>query len=107
MSDKNHALDITIMGRTYKVACAEEEREPLLQAVAYLDQKMNEIKGSGRVGNSERIAVMAALNIAHELLTTHGPQTSVNGFDFEGVQRRMASMQAALDQVLAPQEKLF
>ncbi len=62
------ALDIAIMGRTYKVSCHEEERESLLEAVAYLDQKMGEIKSSGRVGNAERIAVMAALNIAHELL---------------------------------------
>ena len=64
---------------------------------------MNEIKAGGRVGTAERIAVMAALNIAHELLTTQGPQTSVNGFDFNGVQRRMAVMQATLEQVLAPQ----
>ena len=62
------ALDIAIMGRTYKVSCQEEERESLLEAVAYLDRKMGEIKSGGRVGNAERIAVMAALNIAHELL---------------------------------------
>ena len=107
MSDKSTALDISIMGRTYKVTCAEDERESLLQAVTYLDQKMNEIKASGRVNSAERIAVMAALNIAHELLTAHGPQTSVNGFDLEGAKRRIAFMQATLDEVLAPQEKLF
>ncbi len=107
MSDKSGALDITIMGRTYKVTCADDERESLLQAVAYLDQKMNEIKAGGRVGTAERIAVMAALNIAHELLAAQGSQTSVNGFDFTGVKRRMAVMQATLEQVLAPQEKLF
>lgn len=107
MSDKTGALDITIMGRTYKVTCADDERESLLQAVTYLDQKMNEIKASGRVGTMERIAVMAALNIAHELLTAQGPQTSVNGFDIEGTKRRMALMQATLEQALAPQEKLF
>ena len=107
MSDKSGALDITIMGRTYKVTCADEERESLLRAVHYLDQKMNEIKASGRIGNTERIAVMAALNIAHELLSEHGPQTTVNGFDMHEAKRRMAAMQATLDQVLAPQEKLF
>lgn len=107
MNDKTTALDITIMGRTYKVMCADEERDSLLEAVAYLDQKMNEIKASGRVASTERIAVMAALNIAHELLTAHGPQTSVNGFDLEGAKRRIAFMQATLDEVLAPQENLF
>lgn len=107
MNDKTTALDISIMGRTYKVTCADEERESLLQAVTYLDQKMNEIKASGRVGSAERIAVMAALNIAHELLTAHGPQTSVNGFDMQEAKRRIAFMQATLDEVLAPQENLF
>jgi cell division protein ZapA len=105
------ALDIAIMGRTYKVSCQEEERESLLEAVAYLDRKMSEIKSSGRVGNAERIAVMAALNIAHELLEARAlataPQIGPNGFDMSEVKRRMASMQAALDQALAPQEKLL
>lgn len=107
MNDKTRALDITIMGRSYKVTCSEEEREPLLRAVAYLDQKMNEIKDSGRVGSVERVAVMAALNIAHELLTVKNPSAPVDGFDTEALKRRMASMQASLDAVLAPQEKLF
>ena len=46
MSSKpgDKSLDIAIMGRTYKVNCADEERESLLQAAAYLDQKMNEIR---------------------------------------------------------------
>jgi cell division protein ZapA len=105
------ALDIAIMGRTYKVTCQEEERESLLEAVAYLDQKMSEIKSSGRVGNAERIAVMAALNIAHELLEARAQKNSTragpDGFDLNEVKRRMASMQAALDQALAPQEKLL
>jgi cell division protein ZapA len=105
------ALDIAIMGRTYKVTCQEEERESLLEAVAYLDQKMSEIKSSGRVGNAERIAVMAALNIAHELLEArarkNSPHAGPGGFDMAEVKRRMASMQAALDQALAPQEKLL
>ena len=105
------ALDIAIMGRTYKVSCQDDERESLLEAVAYLDQKMGEIKSSGRVGNAERIAVMAALNIAHELLEArargNAPQPGPDGFDMSEVKRRMVSMQAALDQALAPQEKLL
>ena len=110
MTDKNKALDVLIMGRTYKVTCADEEREALLRAVAYLDQKMGEIKSSGRVGGAERIAVMAALNIAHELLEARGPRTSSassDGFDMAEVKRRMAVMQATLEQALAPQEKLL
>ena len=112
MTEKNKALDISIMGRTYKVTCPDEEREALLQAVSYLDQKMNEIKASGRIGNAERIAVMAALNIAHELLEMRAPRASstpasADGFDSNDARRRIAVMQAMLEQVLAPQERLL
>ncbi len=63
------AMMSTIMGREFRVTCPDEEREELLQAVAYLDKKMREIRDSGKVVGSERIAIMAALNITHELLT--------------------------------------
>ena len=99
MNQKSKSLDVTIMGRTYKVACSEEERNALLSAVAYLDRKMGEIKSAGRVASAERIAVMAALNITHELLSS---RNNASGFDIEGLRRRMAAMEATLDQALAP-----
>jgi cell division protein ZapA len=105
MSAKPKTLDVTIMGRAYKVACPENEREALLAAVGYLDRKMTEIKNTGKVGSAERIAVMAALNIAHELLTARNDGSG--GFDMEGFRRRMAAMEATLDQALAPQERLI
>ena len=96
-------LDITILGRTYKVACEEGERDGLLRTAAYLDAKMGEIRKAGKVSGTERIAVMAALNIAHELLTTK----SAGGFDIGEAKRRIAAVEAKLDSVLAKQEKLF
>ena len=95
------------MGRNYKVACAEHEREGLLAAVSFLDDKMNEIKAAGKVVSAERIAVMAALNMAHELLTERSGQATGTGFDMEALKRRMSSMQAMLDEVLVPQERLL
>ena len=96
-------IDITVLGRTYKVACEEPEREALLRTAAYLDAKMNEIRNAGKVSGTERIAVMAALNIAHELLTTK----LGGGFDIGEAKRRIAAVEAKLDSVLAKQEKLF
>jgi cell division protein ZapA len=96
-------LDVTILGRTYKVACEEGEREALMQAVAYLDGKMSEIRKGGKVAGLDKIAVMAALNIAHELLTTRVG----GGFDIGQAKRRIASLEAKLDAALAQQEKLF
>ena len=62
-------VEVNLLGRTYRVACDDREREALMQAVAYLDGKMNEIRKAGKVMGAERIAVMAALNVAHELLS--------------------------------------
>ncbi len=114
MSGKSKTMDVTIMGHTYKVACADDEREALLAAVEHLDQKMNEIKSHGKVASAERIAVMAGLNIAHELLASRQGTPSAtmradnsSSIDIESVKRRMASMQATLDQALAAQEKLL
>jgi len=103
MADGAKTIDVTLLGRSYRVACEDNEREALLQAVAYLDGKMNEIKAAGKVAGSERVAVMAALNIAHELLSTK----LGGGFDIGMAKRRIATIEAQLDSALAGQEKLF
>lgn|SRR5574340_225897 len=97
------AMDVTIMGRDFRVTCPDEEREELLKSVGYLDRKMREIRDSGKVIGSERIAIMAALNITHELLAERRRE----GFDTEEFKRRIDRMQAALDAVLPEQDKLF
>ncbi len=103
MSEKAKTVEITILGREYRVACTDEERESLLTAAAYLDRRMREIRDAAKVTGNEKIAVMAALNIAHELLTSKLP----GGFDMGDFKRRMESMQATLDTAMEQQEKLF
>jgi cell division protein ZapA len=103
MADGAKTIEVTILGRTYRIACEPGEREALLQAVAFVDAKMVEIKKIGKTATTERVAVMAALNIAHELLTTR-----VGGnVDVGQARRRIASIEAQLDEALAQQEKLF
>ena len=97
------AMDVTIMGREFRVTCPDEERKGLLEAVTYLDKKMREIRDSGKIVGSERIAIMAALNITHELLTTRNRE----GFDMEEFKRRIDCMQAALDAAMPGQDNLF
>jgi cell division protein ZapA len=109
---KNPTLDVNIMGRAYKVACSDDERDDLLAAVSMLDRKMNEIKSAGKVASAERIAVMAALNMAHELLQSRSgsngaSSVAASGVDLGSVRRRMELMQAVLDEALMPQEKLL
>ena len=96
-------IDVSILDRQYRVACPDDEREELMASVAYLDKKMREIKGAGKIAGADRVAVMAALNITHELLSA---KTGA-GFDLGEYNRRMNSMNSLVDEALANQEKLF
>jgi cell division protein ZapA len=103
MMSASKAVDVAIMGREFRVTCPDEEREELLQAVSYLDKQMCEIRDNGKVVGSERIAIMAALNIAHELLATR----IRGGFDMGEFKRRIDRMQTLLDTATPEQDKLF
>ena len=85
------------------VAARRGELLALMQAVAYLDAKMNEIRKAGKVMGAERIAVMAALNVAHELL---GVRLGA-GFDLGQAKRRINAIESKLDAAIAKQENLF
>jgi cell division protein ZapA len=65
---KPKPLTVSILGEDYMVACAPEEEDALRHSANFLDERMREIRGKGKVMSNERIAVMAALNISHELL---------------------------------------
>jgi len=97
------SIEVTVLGRSYTVACSDSERQALQQAVAYLDGKMTEIKTAGKVAGTERIAVTAALNIAHELLSMRLGE----GFDVGAARRRIGDIEAKLEAALAKQDKLF
>ncbi len=66
--NKAEPLTITIMDKEYRVACPEEEKSNLLASANLLNDKLSEIKQQGSVIGSERIAIMAALNMSHEIL---------------------------------------
>lgn len=101
--EKINTLDVSILDRDFRIACPEDEQSDLLEAVAYLDKKMREIHDQGKVVTVERIAIMAALNMAHELLSTR----LGNGFDMGDFKRRINAMQETLDVALADQDELF
>lgn len=96
-------LQITIMGRNFRVSCKDEEQAGLLEAVDYLNRRMEEIRDQGKIVGLERIAIMAALNITHEFL---GAKVGGN-FDMAGFKRRMASMETLIDQTMSEQTQLF
>ena len=68
------SVTVRIMGKEYSVACPAEEHESLVKSADYLNERMTAIRKRGRALGAERIAVMAALNIARELLEMRGTE---------------------------------
>ena len=95
------SIEIQILGRAYKVACSREEESALIAAADYLDEKMRVIRENSKVIGVERIAIMAGLNLAHDLLT-HG-----GGGLIEEARTRLTHCNTLLDSVLEDQDKLF
>ena len=78
MSAEMVPVRVKILDKEYQVGCPEEEREGLVASAEHLHQRMVEIRKSGKVFGADRIAVMAALNIAHELLQSKGGAESLD-----------------------------
>ena len=74
MSDSDNAVKIHIMDKEYLVACPKEEQPALIASARYLDEKMTDIRESGKVVGIDRIAVMTALNLAHEIVASSGSE---------------------------------
>ncbi len=72
-------VSVRILEKEYQFACAVEERAALLDSAEYLNNEMKKIRDSGKVIGLDRIAVMAALNMANELLKGRSRDTSVEG----------------------------
>lgn len=86
------------MGREFAVSCTDEERQGLLDAVEYLDKKMRDIRDSGKIVGIERIAIMAALNLSHEVLNTKAGDIDIGDY-----KRRINAMQSQIDEAIAAQ----
>lgn len=90
------AVTLTILERDYHVSCMPEERAGLLEAAALLDAKMREIRGASKLIALERIAVMAALNIAHESLQAREELKQLTGNLGDELKRLNAKLDGAL-----------
>jgi len=101
-------LDVSLLGHDYKVACSPGEEGELREAVAFLDARMREIRDAHKGYSTERIAVMAALNLAHEFRRARAaPGDEAAKIDVPSARRKIASMRSAIDQALSGQEKLL
>jgi len=90
-------VNVRILDKEYQFACREEERVALLQAADYLDRMMREIRESGRIVGLDRIAVMAALNMANELLHHQNSEQAITETSLERIRRLKDKMRAGMD----------
>jgi cell division protein ZapA len=80
VSDKEPAhVTVRILEKEYFVSCPQEERADLLDSAEYLNKKMREIRDTGKIVGADRIAVMAALNMANELLRLRKQDAELQG----------------------------
>ena len=91
-------IAVSILDREFLVACTPEERPGLIAAAAMVDGRMREIRNNARSASADRIAVMAALNIAHELLQLRQVSTQADsaiGGELDALKHRLDAMLAA------------
>lgn len=79
MTEKVVTTTVEILGKLYPIRCPESELASLQQAAVYLNKKMAEVQDSGKAINLERIAIISALNIAHEFLIIDTQKNSMLG----------------------------
>ncbi|MEE4299789.1 MAG: cell division protein ZapA [Pseudomonadales bacterium] len=98
MSDADTPITVavSILDRDYQVACSPAERDALLRAADHLDAKMRQIRATGKIVGLERIAVMAALNLTHEALSSEGEKSGLA----EGTQREVDRLSEKLGRAL-------
>jgi len=94
-------VKLSILGREFFVACADDQRESLDRAAGYLDEQMRTIRDSGKVMGMERCAIMAALNMSYELLDARGQAGDAGERD-----ERLRRLAEKIDSVMADTQQV-
>ena len=94
----DNTATVELLGKEYMVACPAEARQDLERAANLLDERMQEIKSQGKLYGTERVAIMAALNLAHDLLNATGSSQSM--------QTQLAQMNTKLETALAEEQQM-
>jgi cell division protein ZapA len=102
MNESTAQVSIRILDKEYQVACPADERTDLLDSAEVLNAKMREIRDSGRIVGIDRIAVMAALNMANDLLHAQARDRSLDG----DVSSRLKVISDRVESVLGGSQQL-
>ena len=98
----NDTVFVKILDKEYQIACPADQVDSLTQSARFLDQRMAEIRNSGKVVGLDRIAVMAALNITHEYLLEGSESSEEQDF----VKKRIDHLNQRVGQALAQHKQL-
>lgn len=97
-------LDVQILDRSYQLSCTPEDKPMLLECVALVDSRMRQVKATSKLQGADRIAVMAALTLARDFLTS---DAATHESEKAEMLKKISAITKALDTALMPQEKLF
>ena len=97
MTSETTRVIIHIMDSEYRVSCPEGEEEKLVEAARYLNEKMQEIRDSGKVIGVDRIGVMVALNISYELLKCKQDSAEAGQWINDHLRRLLSKIETAFD----------
>jgi cell division protein ZapA len=99
MSDSHNTVSLSILGKIYKVKCPAEKIAELRESAQYLEDKMRKLSQSAKIQGADRLAVIAALNVSHELLMEKKLTTYMDAMN-----RRIRDLQNKIDESLARSE---
>ncbi|MCH8248337.1 MAG: cell division protein ZapA [Proteobacteria bacterium] len=102
MTEQTAQVSVRILDKEYQVACPADERTNLLDSAEILNAKMREIRDTGRIVGLDRIAVMAALNMANDLLNANARDQELEG----GISDRLKLISDRVDHVLGDSQQL-
>lgn len=94
---RTEQIPVSVMGRTFSIGTPESEKDILMQAVALLNRKTEAVKSGGRIVETDKILIVAALNVVHDLLK----MSMKDGLAIGEFERRIAHMTEVCDKALA------
>lgn len=101
IKENNIPITVHIMDKEYRIGCKEDERDSLMASAQYVDKCMREIRQSGKIFGSDRIAVMVALNIANEFLE----QRKILDYGESAIGGRLQALQKKIESALHETER--
>lgn len=102
MTNSEHVVTITLFDRTYQIKCPMEEAAILQKSAKYLDEQMRKINQTSQSNNTERLAIVAALNVTHELMALKNQKNSY----IDSMHDQIKSLQHRIQKFLGAKEEV-